>query len=220
MYAKFLKQDAEMKDVKCKMQNIVDLLQQRQLLLQQGIEATRPVPAISEEVRSRLTSSGSVKRPRTTMEDDDVDEVFKSCAETSFDNDSDEAPFEFPTSYAKKLARSARKSSPVRAQHQPLRLHLRDGRSVSGASRLGGNPPYQASRPHSPVGNRQPRRDTVWGKGQSNTASKFKGVTNKVPEAFLFMCDPATEVCHVKEHLLGKSINLTDVEKMPNENAR
>ena len=215
--AKFAKYDEEMRDVKGKLQQFTDLMQQRQILLQQSLMSSHPASSISEDVRSRLNSSGSVKRQRTLDNDEDDDDVFKSCIDSSVESDSEEIPFKYPPAYAKKLAREAKKMSPEKP-HTVLRL--RDGRSMTGGNSSTVNPRPPASRPLSQMGNRQPRRDTVWGKAQSNTASKFKGVPYKVPEIFVHMCDRATGVSDVKEYLTGESINVIGVEKVSNERAR
>ena len=159
--------------------------------------STEPAPAISAQMRERINSSSSMGKRRKLSENADD---YISCEEDADNDDS----FQFQGPQRRKIARRDKKI---------------DDKSASPAQKSAA----VTTRRSSPILNTtrlQNKREAVWGKGKSNAASSFRGVPLKVPQSFLYKCDPGSEEGDVKEHLKSEGIKVTSVKQISNVSAR
>ena len=158
---------------------------------------TLPASAIHPQTRERINSNISLGKRRKISEDGDD---YVSCGDDTVFSEN-ENDFQLPGPARRKAARRDRQ------RNAQLSSVQKDTNSAADTV------PTQAAKP-------QPRRDVVWGKGKSDTASKFKGAPSRIPQVFLWKCDPGTEDNDVKDYLTNEGISVCKVERASHENAR
>ena len=192
---RFNRLETDLLELKKSFQTVANSIRPNQAVVPPPI--TVPVStasAIPLEVRSRLNSTGSFKRARTSEEVVDISGEYDFCLS------GDDEPFVFPSAHRRKAARTTRNQNNLSTQR----------------ARSDDTNRFQAGNKGRMPVNKDWRRGMVWGKNNSQPGSSFGA---KVPEIFVSMCDSNTTEDAIKKYLLNEQINVTNVRKVSHDKA-
>ena len=212
--ARFNHLETDFKDMKKTFQDVANMMMSPQDAVPPRITVqASPASAIPMEIRSRLSSTGSLKRKSVSEDAADTTADFESC-------ESDGDAFELPAAQRRKIARIAKKnaSSPKPKSGDSYRARVENNRVQAGNNRVqAGNNRVQGGNNRAQGGNKKDwRKGMVWGKNNSQPGSSFGA---KVPEIFISHCDSGATEDAVKQYLLKEHINITNVRQASHERA-